>query len=133
MYVYYGFSKLTKKSVRKAELVIIFENTQGFLYNWRYTKKEYIEKQTHIVYIRKQTEEEKMQGLQQNRQFTKYRYFIDDKPYNGDIDKVLLQNFEADKNNVSEKERIIIKEKLREQFFKIFGRNEKNRQLSFNF
>lgn len=118
--VFYGYSKLTKKSIKKAELAIYFENDDTNL-----TKnQDWIEKRMKVVYIRKQTKGEALDSLGSNRMFTKYSYFIDEKPFLGEIDKVLEVNFLADQKNVSEEERKTIREKLRKEYFQFFKRKE---------
>jgi hypothetical protein len=131
MKVWYGYSKLTKKAVRKHELAIYFENSNDGLYS---KKEAWIHRRIHVVHERNQSKQEREDGKHENREFTKYRYFIDEKPYKGDIDKVLLTNSEADKNHVSEKERVLIREKLRAAYFQYYNIVEKPKgQLRLNF
>lgn len=118
--VFYGFAKLTSKVVRKAELAVFFENDN---HNAR-RNEEFIRKILHVVYIRNQTPGEAADAKGSNRMFTKYSYFIDEKPWRGDIDRALRQNFLADENNVSLQEREEIREKLRAEYFKVYGRRE---------
>lgn len=75
----------------------------------------------HVVYVREQTNEEAEDGKCNNRMFTKYGLKIDEKPFNGDIDKVLFVNSEKDKNNVSVNERNEISKKLRAEYFSYYG------------
>lgn len=105
--VFYGFSKLNK-IMKKPELQIIFEN-DGAGSDRNDTS---VKKWMHIVYIRKQTQEESTDAEGMTRMFTKYGYFINEKPFYGDINKVLEQNFYADENHVSEDDRLNIKEQL---------------------
>ena len=118
MNVYYGFSYLTPKAVRKAELAIYFENTT----HNPVKNEEWVKRRMKIVHTRPQTKEERGDAYMYTRTFTKYSYFIDEKPYFGDIDKVLETNLIADKNHVSEEEREEIKSKLRSEYFKFFNR-----------
>lgn len=67
-------------------------------------------------YERYQTEEEAKDGLKQNRIFTGYDLMLDEKPVNGSLNRILEINSEADKNNISEKERILIADALRAAF-----------------
>jgi hypothetical protein len=96
-YVWYGFSKLTKKAMKKRELAIFFENDGG--------DDDWVAKRMHIAYKRRQTVSEAEDGKKHNRCYMKYSYFIDNKRFKGDINAVLLENYNADSNNVSEKER----------------------------
>ncbi len=106
--VFYGFSKINKV-MKKAELQVIFENG-----NNNPTRNEIaVSKWMIVVYERYQSEEETTDAPFSNRMFTKYGYFIDEKPYLGDIEHVLERNFQADKNHVSEEIREEIRTKLR--------------------
>jgi hypothetical protein len=96
--VWYGFSKLTKKVMRKRELAIIYENCGN-------GDDRLVTQKIHIAYTRRQTVLEAEDGKNSNRSYTKYSYFIDDKKFKGDINAVLLENYNADSKNVSEKER----------------------------
>ncbi len=114
--VYYGYAKLTKKVVRKKELVVIFENA-----NHNSMKNEaYVKRKVHIVYTRTQTKAEMSDCDIYNRMFTKYGYFIDEK-YGGDIERALEDNFVSDQNHVSKSKRIEIREVLRKAYFEVFG------------
>jgi hypothetical protein len=126
--VWYGFAKLTKKIVKKRELVIYFENS----YWWK--SEQWIQQKIHVVHVRHQTVEECKDCDLSIRFFSKYGYFIDEKPYFGDIELVLEQNFLADANNVSEDERNIIRDKLRQAYYRVYDVNPKQeKQLKFIF
>lgn len=115
--VYYGFSKLTKKIVRKPELAVYFENA-----NHNSQKNlSFIERRMHIVHTRKQSMKEMEDADMANRTFVKYGYFIDEKPFNGNIEQVLEYNFLADQNHVSNKERSVLREKLRLNIIPFMG------------
>jgi len=111
--VWYGFAKLTKKAVRKHELAIYFENAESF------KNETWIEQKIHVIHVRYQTESEAA-DRKANRMFTKYGYFIDEKPFNGDIERALDQNYKADSNHVSEDERQDIRQKLRKAYFTVY-------------
>lgn len=130
MNVYYGFSKLTEKAVRKVELVVYFENTS----HNPVKSENWVKLRAYVVHTRKQTSEEQKDADGSIRTFTKYSYFIDEKPWYGDIDKVLEQNFKADENHVGLQERQEIKEKLKDAYYRIFNRREVNsRQFKLQF
>ncbi|PZU20141.1 MAG: hypothetical protein DI589_18795 [Shinella sp.] len=112
--VFYGYAKLTKKIVRKKELAIYYENCSAF------SNDKYIRQKIHIVYQRKQTLLEMTDFDIGNRSFTKYGYFIDEKPWNGDIERILENNFIAEVNHVSKKERNKIREMLRKEYFSFY-------------
>lgn len=113
--VFYGFTRLTKKAVRKPELAIWFENDTNY-------KDNFLNQKMLIVHTRKQTKKERSDALHQNRMFVKYGYFIDEKPWNSDIDRILEDNFQHDSNHVSEEERTEIKEKLRKAYYSFYKR-----------
>lgn len=68
------------------------------------------------VIERYQTDEEEKEGKQQNRIFTEYSLFLDEKPINGSLERCLLMNSESDKNHVSKAMRERISEALRKAF-----------------
>ncbi len=131
MRVFYGYAKLTP-TIKKRELRVIFENA--------YTSRndEAINRYMHVVYWRYQTPGEQSDAQFSNRCFTRYSTFIDSKPFFGDIDKVLDNNYEADSNNISEAERMKIKDALRKEYFIFYGISEvlkfqkKHLQLTLN-
>lgn len=86
------------------------------------------------VFERYQTDEEMTDGKSQNRIFTEYSLFLDEKPINGSLKKCLLINSEADKNNVSK----AMSEKIAEVLRKAFmldnpGYKEPSSQLELKF
>ena len=115
--VYYGYARLTKKIVRKPQLVVMFENSDS----WNERKERYLKQKMTIVYVRHQTPDEAIDGAYSNRQWTKYGTYIDQKPFFGDIEAVLQNNFIADANNVSEDEREIIRDKMRAGYRQAYG------------
>lgn len=70
----------------------------------------------NVVYVREQTEGEKIGVESAIRMFTEYSVFIDDKKFKGSLQMALLYNSEADKNNISLEERNLIMQKLREHY-----------------
>ncbi|MDR2205787.1 MAG: hypothetical protein LBE36_06505 [Flavobacteriaceae bacterium] len=120
---YYTFSKLTPKIMKKQCLNVIYDNCKECEIRW-------INRSNHIVYVRKQTEKEKSDAVEQNRMYSIYRMFIDEKH---NIESVLQQNFNADSNNVSLEEREKIREICRQKYFKIYNVPNRNIQLVFDF
>lgn len=112
--VFYGFAKLTKKIVRKKELAIYYENCSVN------SNDKFIKQKIHIVHERIQTLQEMTDFDIGNRSFTKYGYFIDDKRWNGNIERILEDNFIAEENHVSANERTIIREKLRKEYYSFY-------------
>lgn len=110
--------------MKKPELQIIYENCHSL------KNETSVKKWITVVYTRRQTEAECTDAEGKTRMFTKWGYFIDDKPWYGDIEKVLKDNFEAEANHVSEEEREIIRQKLREEYYSFYKRKPlKVRQL----
>ena len=68
------------------------------------------------VFERYQTKDEEQDGRKQNRIFTEYSLFLDEKPINGSLERCLFINSEADKNHVSKAMREKIEEVLRKAF-----------------
>lgn len=113
--VYYGWAKINK--IRKREAIsVIFENEAGAGEHNRYSKT--LKKLQETVFVRKQTEEESLDAIHQNRVFTEYTIFLEDKNINGDLEKALQANYEADKNHVPEDTRMEIKELLRRNYLR---------------
>lgn len=96
--------------------MIVFENSN----NNSVKNMEWIKRRMHLVFVRNQTEKEAMDALTQNRMFNSYGYFIDEK-YNGNIERVLEDNYIADKNNVKSSERKIIRERLRTAYYEYYN------------
>jgi hypothetical protein len=110
--VFYGFANLTKKVVRKRSIVIQYANTKN--YNER--QRRYIEQKMHIVHTRYQTQEEVEDAQFSDRSWTKYEYFVDSSKWQGDLDAILKNNYDAEENHVCQEERQEIKEKLKSKF-----------------
>ena len=86
------------------------------------------------VFERYQTKDEEQDGRKQNRIFTEYSLFLDEKPINGSLERCLFINSEADKNHVSKAMRERISEALRKSFmFANPGHKEPSSQLELKF
>lgn len=108
--VYYGWTKINK--IRKKEAIsVIFENDYIPERN-----KNSVSKMQNTVYIRRQTPGEEKDAEGSVRAFTEYSIFMDDKKIKGSLELALKQNFLADENNVSEEERLLIKEALKKKY-----------------
>lgn len=107
--VFYGWAKVNK--IRKKEGVsVIFENE---------SQKEdrtlrFINRMQTTVYVRDQTEGEKDGIDKAIRSYTEYSEFLSD--FQDSLELTLRSNYEADCNNVSEEERLLIATKLKESF-----------------
>ena len=110
MNVYYGIDRLNKMMKKPCFTVLYLNTDQGFLES--HEKK--IKQRMNVFYQRKQSDGEWDDAKKSNRIFTVYRCFIYEKPFKGNLDFILSNNFNADENNVSEEERLIIKDKLRQ-------------------
>lgn len=106
--VFYGVSKINKL-LKKRAVTIIFENDERGLGE---DNVRSVSRWMHIIHTRVQTADEKEDAIDRGRMFHTFHLFIDEKPYKGDWSAVLYHNFLADRFNVSEKERLEIKEKL---------------------
>ena len=122
--VWYGWSVINKIR-KKPSLSVIFDNGGG---NTERGIKS-LQRFQKTFYTRKQTIDEAEDAKYQNKIFTEYNTFIFEKPFYGDIDKVLDNNYKADINNVSHEVLLEIQLALKkgyEQFYKQI-RNENTR------
>lgn len=111
--VYYGWSRVGNVRKKRA-LSVMFENdAQGCRSDRGQRCLRTIQ---DTVIERYQTDEEEKEGKQQNRIFTEYSLFLDEKPINGSLERCLLMNSESDKNHVSKAMRERISEALRKAF-----------------
>lgn len=129
--VYYGWSKIGNVR-KKRSLSVMFENDAQGCRSER--GQRCLRTIQDTVFERYQTDEEMTDGKSQNRIFTEYSLFLDEKPINGSLKKCLLINSEADKNNVSK----AMSEKIAEVLRKAFmldnpGYKEPSSQLELKF
>lgn len=129
--VYYGWAKIGNVR-KKRSLSVMFENeVQGCRSDRGQRCLKTIQE---TVFERYQTEEEEMDAIQQNRIFTEYCLFLDEKPIKGSLEKCLQINNEADKNHVSKAVRDKIEEALRKAFLLANpGYKDPNGQSTLNF
>ncbi len=129
--VYYGWAKIGNVR-KKRSLSVMFENeVQGCRSDRGQRCLKTIQE---TVFERYQTEEEEMDARQQNRIFTEYCLFLDEKPIKGSLEKCLQINNEADRNHVSKAMRNRIEEALRKSFLLANpGYKDPNGQLTLNF
>ena len=129
--VYYGWSRIGNVRKKRA-LSVMFENEiQGCRSDRGQRCLRTIQ---DTVIERYQTDEEEKEGSQQNRIFTEYSLFLDEKPINGSLQRCLLINSEADKNHVSKAMSERIFEALRKAFlFSNPGYKEPYSQLELKF
>ena len=128
--VYYGWAKIGNVRKKRA-LSVMFENDiQGCRSDRGQRCLRTIQ---DTIIERYQTKEEENEGRKQNRIFTEYSLFLDEKPINGSLDKCLLINSESDRNHVSKAMRDKISEALRKAFLLANpGYKEPNSQLSLH-
>lgn len=128
--VYYGWAKIGNVRKKRA-LSVMFENEiQGCRSDRGQRCLRTIQ---DTIIERYQTKEEENEGRKQNRIFTEYSLFLDEKPINGSLDKCLLINSESDRNHVSKAMRDKISEALRKAFLLANpGYKEPNSQLSLH-
>ena len=128
--VYYGWSRVGNVRKKRA-LSVMFENEMQGCRSDR--GQRCLRTIQDTVIERYQTDEEEKEGSQQNRIFTEYGLFLDERPINGSLERCLFINSEADKNHVSKAMRERISEALRKSFmFANPGYKEPNNQLSLN-
>lgn len=129
--VYYGWAKIGNVRKKRA-LSVMFENEKLGCRSDR--GQRCLKTFQDTVFERYQTDEEMADGKRQNRIFTEYSLFLDEKPINGSLEKCLLINNEADKNHVSKAVRDRISDALRKAFIIANpGYKEPFNQLSLNF
>lgn len=129
--VYYGWAKIGNVRKKRA-LSVMFENEMLGCRSER--GQRCLRTIQDTVFERYQTDEEMTDGKSQNRIFTEYSLFLDEKPINGSLKKCLLINREADKNNVSKAMSERIFEALRKAFlFSNPGYKEPYSQLELKF
>lgn len=129
--VYYGWARIGNVRKKRA-LSVMFENEMLGCRSER--GQRCLRTMQDTVFERYQTEAEMADGKRQNRIFTEYSLFLDEKPINGSLERCLFINSEADKNHVSKAMRERISEALRKSFmFANPGYKEPNNQLSLNF
>jgi hypothetical protein len=129
--VYYGWARIGNVRKKRA-LSVMFENEMLGCRSDR--GQRCLRTIQDTVIERYQTDEEMADGKRQNRIFTEYSLFLDEKPINGSLERCLFINSEADKNHVSKAMRERISEALRKSFmFANPGYKEPNNQLSLNF
>lgn len=141
LYVYYGWSKITPMRKRE-ELAVIYTNCQipQRLHRGGY---EGVGRFMHVAYVRKQTDGEMQNCMPPKdvkelanwhgptRCYTEYSIFMDDPKINNSLDAALKVNSDADRFNVSERERKVIAGKLRDKWMELHpDYKEPCRQLS---
>ena len=129
--VYYGWSRIGNVRKKRA-LSVMFENDARGCRSDR--GQRCLRTIQDTVIERYQTDEEMADGKRQNRIFTEYSLFIDEKPINGSLERCLLINSESDKNHVSKAVREKIAEALRRAFMLANpGYKEPSSQLELKF
>ena len=129
--VYYGWARIGNVR-KKRSLSVMFENEVQSCRSER--GQRCLKTIQDTVFERYQTEEEEMDARQQNRIFTEYCLFLDEKPIKGSLEKCLQINNEADRNHVSKAMRNRIEEALRKSFLLANpGYKDPNGQLTLNF
>lgn len=128
--VYYGWAKMGNVRKKRA-LSVMFENDLQGCRSGR--GQRCLKTIQDTVIERYQTNEEEKEGKQQNRIFTEYSLFLDEKPINGSLERSLYVNSEADINHVSKVARDKIAEALRNAFMLAYSDyKEPNGQLTLN-
>lgn len=92
MKVYYGIDRLNKVMKKPCFTVLYLNTDQGFL---EYHEKK-IKQRMNVFYEREQSEGEWLDAKKSNRIFTVYHCFIYEKPFNGNLDFILHNNYCAE-------------------------------------
>lgn len=87
--VYYGWSRIGNVR-KKRSLSVMFENDAQGCRSER--GQRCLKTIQDTVFERFQDEEEEKQGILQNRIFTEYSLFLDEKPINGSLENILQIN-----------------------------------------
>lgn len=128
LYVYYGWAKINK-IMKKESLMVIYTNDKA---GPRVGKdgNDGVSKFMNIAYKRVQTEKEAEDAQYQNRIYTCYEIYMDSRNIKGSLEAALNENYKADQNNVSNRERDKIKSELRHIYIETHpGYKEPIRQL----
>ena len=130
--VFYGWSKINKIQKREA-IAVAFENEELAGDENRRSGKS-LRKTMTVCYERYQTEEEMRDAPFQNRVFTVYNVFLDDKKIGGSLKKALADNASKDKNHVTKEEQKKISRALETAFMAAHvGYKEPTMQLTIPF
>lgn len=119
--VWYGLRKLTPTVVKKPSIIVAFEN--GYL--WK--NENSIKRMMKILHCRFQTEQELEDCNMSSRVFSIWEIYLNDKKFNGDIERAIEFNYQCDSNNVSEQERIEIANKIRNEIYDFYNIKPKNK------
>jgi hypothetical protein len=111
--VYYGWAKLGKIRKKRA-ISVMFENERHGCRSER--GQRILRAAQETVIERYQDAEEEKAAKDCSRIFTEYSLFLDEKPINGSLNKILQMNSDADKKHVSKEMRDKIAEALRKAF-----------------
>ncbi len=129
--VYYGWARIGGVRKKRA-LSVMFENEMLGCRSDR--GQRCLRTIQDTAFERYQTKDEEQDGRKQNRIFTEYSLFLDEKPINGSLERCLLVNSDADKNNISKVIRDKISDALREAFMLANpGYKEPGSQLELKF
>lgn len=112
--VFYGWSKLNKVQ-KKEGIAVFFENEWGA---GSETSRSYktMAKALDVVAEREQTEKEMEDASFNNRVFSVYYVFMEDKDVKGSLERALEVNSQADSNHVPAEVRKEIADKLRKRY-----------------
>lgn len=119
--VWYGLRKLTPKVVKRPSITIVFEN--GYL--WK--NEASVNRMMKVLHCRFQTKEEMQDSDKCTRVFSVWEIYLNDKKFNGDIERAIEFNYQCDSNNVSELERFEIANKIRNEIYDFYNIKPKNK------
>jgi len=113
--VWYGLRKLTEKVVKKPSIIIVFENE----YTWK--NEESVKRMMKVLHTRYQTEDEMKDAEGGTRVFTIWEIFLQDRKFDGDVEKAIAYNRQCDINNVKEIELDEIENKIRKEIYDFYN------------
>jgi len=113
--VWYGLRKLTEKVVKKPSIIIVFENE----YTWK--NEESVNRMMKVLHTRYQTEDEMKDAEGGTRVFTAWEIFLQDRKFDGDVEKAIAYNRQCDINNVKEIELNEIENKIRKEIYDFYN------------
>lgn len=113
--VWYGLRKLTEKLVKKPSIIIVFENG----YMWK--NEQSVNRMMKVLHTRYQTEDEMKDAECSTRVFTVWEIFLQDRKFNGDVEKAIEYNRICDSKILSDNELNEIELKIRNEIYDFYN------------
>jgi len=113
--VWYGLRKLTKKVVKKTSIIIVFENG----YMWK--NEQSVNRMMTVLHTRYQTEDEMKDAEGGTRAFSIWEIFLQDRKFDGDVEKAIAYNRQCDAKILTENELNEIEKKIRNEIYDFYN------------